>query len=486
MKNTFKLILLTLLVSLGFISCEKDENYIYHPSNECVTFKESAVSFSFSEEPEPIVINLVRGSSESDLTLNLDFVQDEANVFSISSRSVHFAPGESYAQVQVTYIPFEDIPAGKHNFTVSFDKSMVSPAGSCSIGGAATKRSARPEGGYLPHATVEFWSSRMNSHIAIDAEKHSVLEVSYDNKNDYRIKNIINSGIDLYFNTDPEGDWVITGPAPEECPYDGNEYIKIPSTILYEGEPVTFWIDPTPKYLTIYDKGTDHGDEYTMSMGDDWYTELKCYVWMTTESKGVLTWPEDNDGEDDGWWPLYYDVIDFKPQEDAKWEDYATVEFWHKQLNDCITSDAEQHSTLQKNIEDGTKYRIVNIANSGITLDFTLEMSSDPDDGTFYITGPAPVDCPYEAGSQYIKIPTTIMYEGEPVTLWIDQTPKYCHAYDNGGAHGAEFSMSMGDDWYTELKCYVWAATESKGVLTWGDDDDGWWSLYYDVVKLLQ
>ncbi|MBQ0053735.1 MAG: hypothetical protein KBS89_04675, partial [Bacteroidales bacterium] len=265
MKNTFKLILLTLLVSLGFISCEKDESYIYHPSNECVTFKESAVSFSFSEEPEPIVINLVRGSSESDLTLNLDFVQDEANVFSISSRSVHFAPGESYAQVQVTYIPFEDIPAGKHNFTVSFDKSMVSPAGSCSIGGAATKRSARPEGGYLPHATVEFWSSRMNSHIAIDAEKHSVLEVSYDNKNDYRIKNIINSGIDLYFNTDPEGDWVITGPAPEECPYDGNEYIKIPSTILYEGEPVTFWIDPTPKYLTIYDKGTDHGDEYTMS-----------------------------------------------------------------------------------------------------------------------------------------------------------------------------------------------------------------------------
>ena len=481
----FKCLALVVAASLAVTACTPDENYLYRPDNDCVTFEKNSASFAFSEEAAPIEIKLVRGVADKDLTLDLTLTQDEANVFSISSNSVHFPAGEYRASVNVSYIAFADIPVGKHSFTVSFDPGKKSPAGSASISGAATKQGKKPAGdGYMPYATVEFWSSRMNSHIALDAEQHSVLQVSYDNKNDYRIKNIINSGIDLYINVDPEDGWTITGPEPEVCPYDGNSYIKIPSTIMYEGEPVTFWFDANPKYLNVYDMGTEHGEEYTMSMGDDWYTELKCYVWMSTPSKGVLTWPEDNDGEDDGWWPLYYDVIDFKPMEEAKWEDYATVEFWHKQLNDAIASDAEKHSVLQKNSEDASQYRIVNIANSGITLNFTLEMSDDPDDGTFYITGPEPVDCPYEDGSQYVKIPTSIMYEGEQVTLWIDQTPKYCHVYDNGGAHGAEFSMSMGDDWYTELKCFVWATTESKGVLTWGDDDDGWWSLYYDVVEL--
>lgn len=309
MKQIIKSLTLLLTVLLLMVSCVPVENYFYQPTNECVTFDKSAVSFSFSEEAEPIEIKLVRGVLDKELTLDLTLSQTEANVFSLSATSVTFPVGESKASVQITY-DFESIPVGKHSFTLSFDESKKSPAGNCTISGAATKAGKVPSvDGYWSYATLEFWSSRMNGSIALDAEKHSVLQVSLDNKNDYRIKNIMNSGIDLDINVDPENGWTISGPEPTECPYDGNMYIKIPSTIMYEGEAVTFWIDPTPKYLKVYDMGTEYGEEYTMSMGEDWYTELKCYVWMTTESKGVLTWPEDSDGEDDGWWPLYYDVI---------------------------------------------------------------------------------------------------------------------------------------------------------------------------------
>ena len=308
MKNIFKSFIVLLAAALCTFSCIPAESYLYQPDNECVTFEKSAVSFSFTDEAAPIDIRLVRGVNDQPLTVNLSLSQDEANVFSLSSSTVSFAAGESYASVQVTY-DFEAVPAGKHNFVVSFDEKMKSPAGSNSISGSATKAGKKPVGEYMDYATVEFWHKPLNGALTLEAERHSVLQVSTVNKNDYRIKNIINSGIDLKINVDPENGFTITGPDAVECPYDGEKYIKIPSTVMYEGEPVTFWIDPTPRYLYVYDMGTDYGEEYTMSMGDDWYTELKCYVWCSTESKGVLTWPELNDGSDDGWWSLYYDVV---------------------------------------------------------------------------------------------------------------------------------------------------------------------------------
>ena len=479
MKNIFKSIAL-LLVSLGALaSCTPEESFLYYPDNECVTFEKSSVNFSFAADADPIVINLVRGVIDKDLTVNLTLTQDDANIFSISATSVNFPAGEKYASVEVTY-DFEAVPDGKHTFTVSFDKAMQSPAGNCSITGTATKASKPKGDGWMSYATVEMYSSRMNSSVTLDEEQHSVLQVSYDNKNDYRIKNILNSGIDLYINVDPDNGWTITGPEATECPYDGESYIKIPSTIKYQGELVTFWIDPTPKYLKVYDMGTDYGEEYTMSMGSDWYTELKAYVWMTTESKGVLTWPEDNDGEDDGWWPIYYDVIDFKPLEDSKYMDYATVEMYSSRMNSSVTLDAEQHSILQVSTENKNDYRIKNILNSGIDL----KINVDPTDG-WTITGPAAEECPYD-GESYIKIPSTIKYQGELVTFWIDPTPKYLKVFDMGTEYGEEYTMSMGSDWYTELKAYVWMTTESKGVLTWPEDndgeDDGWWPIYYDVI----
>ena len=87
------------------------------------------------------------------------------------------------------------------------------------------------------------------------------------------------------------------------CPYDEEQYIKIPSTIEYEGEMVTFWIDPNPKYNKV-DANIGTG-EYTMDMTPDGGTSITWYVWMETASRGILTF---GDG-DDGWWRMYYDVV---------------------------------------------------------------------------------------------------------------------------------------------------------------------------------
>jgi hypothetical protein len=85
------------------------------------------------------------------------------------------------------------------------------------------------------------------------------------------------------------------------CPFDNNKYIRIPSAIEYEGEKVVFWIDTAPRYL--YADNVASGNP--MGMTDDGGTSIYWYVWMETESKGILKFV---DG-DDGWWKQYYDVV---------------------------------------------------------------------------------------------------------------------------------------------------------------------------------
>ena len=44
--------------------------------------------------------------------------------------------------------------------------------------------------------------------------------------------------------------------------------------------------------------------------------------------------------------------------------------------------------------------------------------------------------------------------------------------------------MDMTQEGGTSITWYVWMETPSKGILTFGDGDDGWWRMYYDVTEV--
>ena len=86
------------------------------------------------------------------------------------------------------------------------------------------------------------------------------------------------SGIDLDFTLGSDGVVHLLNETTF-CPYDEEQYIKVPSTIEYEGEMVTFWIDPNPKYNKV-DANIGTG-EYTMDMTPDGGTSITWYVWVS-------------------------------------------------------------------------------------------------------------------------------------------------------------------------------------------------------------
>jgi hypothetical protein len=455
------------LVALSMlVSCEQD-TYLYYPTNECLTFSANSGAWLFTDEPV-IEFQLIRGVLTTDLTVNLSLSGD--GLFTLETPSqVHFASGESTATVRVGYDADQAEPGESYSFTVSFDKEKVSPAGWNVFTGSMSMPGG-DDSEFVDYATVEFYQGKMNSSVNLYDEKYSTLQVSKYDKNKYRIRNAMNSGIDLDFTLASDGIVYLLNETVE-CPYDGEQYIKIPSTIEYEGELVTFWIDPNPKYNKVAENiGTG---EYTMDMTDDGGTSITWYVWMETAARGILTF---GDG-DDGWWRMYYDVVNKSPRAnpDADYMKLGKVEFYQGKMNASVTSPKVKYSTLLVNKYDPTRYRIKNAMNSDIDLDFTCAS-----DGIVYLLNET-VECPYD-GEQYIKIPSTVIYDGEPVTFWIDPNPKYNKVAENIGT--GPYTLDMTPDGGTSITWYVWMETASKGILKFSDDDDGWWRMYYDVTEV--
>ena len=450
----------------ALVSCQQDV-YLYEPTNECLTFSSNGGNWLFTDEPV-IEFQLIRGVLDTDLTVNLTLAGD--GLFSLETPAqVHFAPGESTATVRVGYDADQAEAGEAYSFTVSFDESKVSPAGWNVFSGMLTMPGG-DDSEFVDYATVEFYQGKMNSSVHLYDELYATLQVSKYDKTKYRIRNAMNSGIDLDFTLASDGIVYLLNETVE-CPYDGEQYIKVPSTIEYEGELVTFWIDPNPKYNKV-DANIGTG-EYTMDMTPDGGTSITWYVWMETPDRGILTF---GDG-DDGWWRMYYDVVNLnpRPNPDADFMKLGKVEFYQSKMNASVTSDKVWHSILLVNKYDPTRYRIKNAMNSDIDLDFTLAS-----DGVVYLLNET-VECPYD-GEQYIKIPSTVMYEGEPVTFWIDPNPKYNKVDANIGT--GPYTMDMTPDGGTSITWYVWMETPSKGILTFGDGDDGWWRMYYDVTEV--
>ena len=194
---------------------------------------------------------------------------------------------------------------------------------------------------------------------------------------------------------------------------------------------------------------------------------------METASKGTLKFSD----TDDGWWKAYYDVVNMnpKPDPDLDYDRLGKVEFYQGKVNSCVTSEAVLHSLLLVSKYDANSYRIKNAMNSGIDLDFTIDVEEK-----VHLTN-ATTLCPFD-NAQYIKIPSTVLYEGEPITFWIDPDPKYNKIAENAAT--GDHLMGMTTDGGTSITWYVWMETASKGILKFTTDDDGWWRMYYDVTEV--
>jgi hypothetical protein len=466
MKKIISFFAACLVALSALVSCEQD-TYLYQPTNECLTFSTNSGAWLFTDEPV-IEFQLIRGVITTDLTVTLTLSGD--GLFTLDTPAqVHFAPGESTATVRVGYDADQAEAGESYNFTVSFDEAKVSPAGWNVFSGVLTMPGG-DDSEFVDYATVEFYQGKMNSSVTLFDEQYSTLQVSKYDKEKYRIRNAMNSGIDLDFTLGSDGVVYLLNETVE-CPYDGEQYIKIPSTIEYEGELVTFWIDPNPKYNKAAENlGTG---EYTMDLTADGGTSITWYVWMETATRGILTF---GDG-DDGWWRMYYDVVNLnpRPNPDADYMKLGKVEFYQGKMNASVTSEKVLHSLLLVNKYDPAKFRIKNAINSGIDLDFTISA-----EGVVYLLNETE-ECPYD-GEQYIKLPSSILYDGEAVTFWIDPNPKYNKVAENIGT--GPYLMDMTPDGGTSITWYVWMETASRGILTFSDDDDGWWRMYYDVTEV--
>ncbi len=456
-----------MMALFAFTACEEPA-FIYEPENECLTFSANKGSWLITDDPV-ITVDLTRGVVTTELDVPLTLTGDA--LFSLTTPSpVHFAAGEATKTIQVGYDATQAQAGESYTFTVSFDKEKASPSGWNEFAGTLTAPGgANSE--YEDYATVEFYQGKINACVRLEQELHSTLQVSKLDPNKYRIRNAMNSGIDLDFTIDSDG-IVYLSNETTLCPFDNEQYIKIPSSIEYEGETITFWIDQNPKYNKIAENAAT-GD-HLMGMTADGGTSITWYVWMETASKGILKFTAD----DDGWWRMYFDVVNMnpKPDPDLDYDRLGKVEFYQGKVNSCVTSEAVLHSLLLVNKFDANKYRIKNAMNSGIDLDFTIDS-----DGVVHLSN-EPTPCPYDGDTPYIKIPSTVLYEGEPITFWIDQNPKYNKIAENPAT--GDHLMGMTADGGTSITWYVWMETASKGILTFTADDDGWWRMYYDVTEV--
>ena len=457
-----------MLALFAFNACEQP-TFIYEPENECLTFSANSGNWLHSDDPVvEISVELTRGVVTTDLSVPLTLAGD--NIFSLTTASpVHFASGEATKVIQIGYDATQAVAGESYTFTLSFDAAKASPSGWNEFKGTLTMPGGNTSE-YEDYATVEFYQGKVNSCVRLEQELHSTLQVSKLDPNKYRIKNAMNSYIDLDFTIDSDGKVYLSNETTL-CPFDNEQYIKIPSSIEYEGETITFWIDPNPKYNKI-DAYPGTG-AHLMDMTSEGGTSITWYVWMETKSKGILTFSPD----DDGWWRMYYDVVNTspKPDPDLDFDRLGKVEFYQGKINSCVTSEAVLHSLLLVNKYEPNTYRIKNAMNSGIDLDFTIDVEEK-----VHLSN-ATTLCPFD-NEQYIKIPSTVLYEGEPITFWIDPNPKYnkIDAYPGTGAH----LMDMTSEGGTSITWYVWMETASKGILLFTPDDDGWWRMYYDVTEV--
>ena len=118
-----KICTLTVAVSTMFLgySCQQEE-FFYTPENACVSFQ-NAPSLAYELNGDPITVKVMRGISNTEETVNINFNADE--IYSIDATSVKFAVGETSKTVTISY-ETEGLKAfTEYAFELSFDKNLA-------------------------------------------------------------------------------------------------------------------------------------------------------------------------------------------------------------------------------------------------------------------------------------------------------------------------------------------------------------------------
>lgn len=115
----FKYIFISLLGSMTFVSCDKDDDYTAGPQNEGESVSFGTITSSeqltyLPDEDLSVSFAVYRADATSEADVPLDVIENENDMFVIPS-SIHFAAGEKETQLSIT---FPDMGLGE---TASFE-----------------------------------------------------------------------------------------------------------------------------------------------------------------------------------------------------------------------------------------------------------------------------------------------------------------------------------------------------------------------------
>lgn len=115
----FKYIFISLLGSMTFVSCDKDDDYTAGPQNEGESVSFGTITSSeqltyLPDEELSVSFEVYRADGTSEADVPLDVIENENDMFVIPS-SIHFAAGEKETQLSITF------PNMKLGETASFE-----------------------------------------------------------------------------------------------------------------------------------------------------------------------------------------------------------------------------------------------------------------------------------------------------------------------------------------------------------------------------
>lgn len=301
LKSLYRICLLfAATASLIFTySCSQDE-YIFNPTNNCVTFQ-SVPSKGYQLDGNSLVIEIMRGVATQDQTLNITL--EDGSIYTLENSSVTFAKNQYTASVTLTYD--EDVLEAfvEYPFSLSFDAAEVSPSGINTFKSVGQVPFSLDELEYEDYGLVYCENYMFAKGYDFDGKTY-LLQLAKYTKIYYRIVDFMGSGQNFDFCLTPDGTLEIMSPGVSDTPGDINSYdmYKFVTEYTYNGEPMTLWFDSDADYNSV----EDYGDEYTMVEG----TYFSNYSVWSTPSAGLLTadlFRDDQDG-DDGWWRFYVNV----------------------------------------------------------------------------------------------------------------------------------------------------------------------------------
>ena len=300
-KSIYKIFTLLAVIAslLVNVSCSQEE-YIYTPTNNCVTFQ-SVPSNGYQLDGNEIVVEIVRGVATETQTVNISL--ESGSIYTLKNSTVTFAQNEYKSSVTLTYD--EDVLEAfvEYPFTLSFDATQVSPSGISTFKAIGQVPFSLDELEYEDYGLVYCENYMFSKGYDFDGKTY-ILQLAKYTKTYYRIPNFMGSGQNFDFCLTADGTLQIMSPDVSPTHEDLNSYdmYKFVTEFTYNGEPMTMWFDSDADYNDV----VDQGEEYTMVEG----TYFSNYAIWSTPSEGLLTaelFREDGEG-DDVWWRLYVNV----------------------------------------------------------------------------------------------------------------------------------------------------------------------------------